>query len=314
MLVYYRLNLLADASPDPAKFPLLNSQPNVVSDMYSEAQQFMNYILWNDKLTGVLLSQTAFVNSTLAQYVYQIPIPSGATPTNFVQTTFPASAHRTGIITNAAYITSVAGADRESVVKRGLLTKDVLLCLKTPPPPLDTLGAAIKNAGALFDFQTEQQQVDYRKSIAVCASCHGNFDSYGLVLDGYDNLGVTRTTEPVKDMTTGVVSQVPIAYTATLPPTLGGGPVVDAVDLAQKLAASDVFTHCEMQAALQLAMGDINTAYVEMPTPPDVNPAAAGCAVLAATQSYSGASGQTFSDLLRAAVVSPTFLLRTAVQ
>jgi hypothetical protein len=115
-------------------------------------------------------------------------------------------------------------------------------------------------------------------------------------------------------MTTGVVSQVPIAYTATLPPTLGGGPVVDAVDLAQKLAASDVFTHCEMQAALQLAMGDINTAYVEMPTPPDVNPSAAGCAVLAATQSYSGASGQTFSDLLRAAVVSPTFLLRTAVQ
>jgi len=309
MFVYYRFSQLYDASPDPGKFPILTSFPNVIVDMHNEAQQFLNYVLWNGNLTDVLLSRTTFLNTTLANQIYKVTPPNGATDTNFVQTTLPMD-QRSGIITNAAYITSKAGADRESVVQRARLIKDTLLCLTTNAPPPD-IAAAVQAAKMAFETQTAQEQVAYRKSIPLCNSCHGSFDSYGLVLDGYDNLAAVRTTVTISDGMGGTKT-VPVDPHANLPPTLGGGPVANAIDLSTALAGSDVFLHCQARNALQLAMAYVNTAYVEMPTPSDVSPAAAGCAALDVSQRYTAASGKTFSDLLRAVIASPTFTLRAS--
>jgi len=310
MFTYYQFSRIYEASPDPGKFPVVMSFPNLLVDMHNEAQQFLNYTLWNGNLTDILLSRTAFVNTTLANQIYKVPVPAGATDTNFVQTTLPQD-QRSGIITSAPYITLRAGADRESVVKRALLIKDTLLCLTTSAPPAN-IADAVSAARANFESQTEQEQVATRKAVPLCTSCHGNFDSYGLVLDGYDNLGAVRTTEPVKDATSGNIVQVPVDPSATLPPTLGGGPVANAVELSQALAGSEMFLYCQARTALQLAMADVNTAYVEMPTPPDITPAANGCAAIDVGKRYKSASGKTFADLLRAVAASPTFTLRAA--
>ena len=123
------------------------------------------------------------VNSNLATNVYNVPVPAGANATTFVQTQLP-SDQRSGIVTMAAFIASQAGADRESLVHRALNVKNSLLCLVTPPPP-DGIGDQIAAARAQFEVQTGQEQAAYRASIPLCKGCHGNFDSYGLVLDPY---------------------------------------------------------------------------------------------------------------------------------
>ena len=73
--------------------------------------------------------------------IYDVPVPAGATPTNFVETTLPAD-QRAGMLTNAAFITTRARADGVGVVPRGLAVKALFLCLETPPPPDDIMGEA----------------------------------------------------------------------------------------------------------------------------------------------------------------------------
>jgi len=307
MFVYYRLSQLYDASPDPNKFPVLGSSRPILADMHDEAQRFVDYTLWNGGLTDILLSRTTFLNTTLANQIYMVSPPTGATATNFVQTNLP-EGQRSGIITNAAFLTSVAGADRESVVRRGRLIMSTLTCLPSPAPPAD-VAQAVYMAKVAFDTQTAQEQVAYRASVAVCAGCHAAFDGYGLALDGYDDIARVRTTVTIADGMGGTKT-VAVDPHATLPPALGTVSVAGAVDMAQKIAASDVFLHCQARNVLQLALADANDSYVEMPTPAGVDPPAAGCAALDVAQRYTQASGSTFADLLRAVVASPAFSLR----
>jgi hypothetical protein len=175
---------------------------------------------------------------------------------------------------------------------------------------------AVANAVAQFKYQTEQQQVATRAAISPCKYCHGTFDMYGLVLDGYDNTAKTRTMETVLDMN-GNPMMVPVDPHSTLPASLGGGPVTDAIDMAQKLAASDTFPTCLARNILQYAMSELDTSDIEMPTPPadPNNPypplSAAGCAALDVAARYKGASGKTFTDMMSATVNSPSFALRS---
>jgi hypothetical protein len=98
---------------------------------------------------------------------------------------------------------------------------------------------------------------------------------------------------------------------------MGGAPVANAVDMAQKLAGSDVFTNCMSSTLLQEAMAEYDTSAVEMPTPPDPtnNPFAAhaaGCAALDVSARYKSNSGQNFSDMVKAVALSPSFAIRAA--
>jgi len=306
MFTAYRLNLLYNERADPMVFPVLAG--STLADMHDEAKMFLDNSMWNGNLTDILLSRTTFLNTNLAMNIYQVPVPAGATATNFVKATLP-SDQRAGLLTNAAYITSRAGADRESVVQRALLIKDTLLCLKTNPPPEAVL-AAVAAAKMAFDTQTAQEQVAFRASHEPCHSCHGNFDMYGLVLDGYDNVGRTRTNVSLSDGMGGTVMKPVDSHTA-LPPSFGGAPVSNAVDMAQKLAALDSFASCQATTILQNAMAEFDTSAVEMPTPGDVSPAAAGCASLDVAGRYTKASGKTFADMVRASVQSPAFFLRS---
>src|SRR4029077_5955590 len=105
MFTYYKLNLLYNVTNviDPSKFPQFNTQ--LLTDMHTESQMFLNNTLWNGPLTGLLTSTPTFLNSNLATTLYKVPVPAGATATNFVQTTLPAT-QRSGIVTNAGFITS----------------------------------------------------------------------------------------------------------------------------------------------------------------------------------------------------------------
>jgi hypothetical protein len=296
MEIYYLLNALPKVinTIDGTKFPLLSA--GLLSDMQTESQMFLDNTLWNGKLTDLLTSRTTYLNTYLAENIYKVPDPAGATLTNFVQTTLP-SDQRSGILTNAGFITRAARPDGGSVVSRGLAVRDTMLCLTSAGPP-DNLAATISAAKSALATQTVQQQVAYRASIPICASCHSNFDPYGLVLDYYDNLGTYRTTDDLG---------MPVDAHTTLPAVVGGATVQNAIDLSNQLSKSPAFINCMAASMLQYAMVD-ETAPVQLP----LIPSQSGCAAADVVSRFQSTSTQTYTDLIKATAASPAFVLRAA--
>ena len=215
----------------------------------------------------------------------------------FVQATLP-SDQRAGILTNSAFITSRGRSDGIGfLVPRGRVIAAAVLC-SPPPSPGPELETAVAAAKGSFNTQTGREQVAYRQSIPLCASCHAFFDPYGLVLENYDNLGIYRTTDH-----TGKT----VDATTMLPPILGGGSVTNAIQLAETLAASPAFTDCMASTMLQYALVQYADSVVELPTK-------GGCSTADVVDKYDAGSAKTFTALVRATTETPAFTLRRAAQ
>lgn len=288
----YGVNQLPDLNPDQAKFPIWNTE--LMTGMLDEANRFLKNILFNAPLTDLFLSRTTFLNPLLATEIYKVPVPAGATSTNYVQATLP-SDQRAGILTNAAFVTARGRSNGLGlVVPRGRMVSAAILCFPPEPPP-DELGPVIEQFASAAATTTAQEQVASRQG-GLCGSCHAQIDPYGLVLEYYDNLSRYRTTDHLDK---------PVDGTTTLPPFLGGEQVTNAVQLAEKLAASPAFTECMATTVLQYALVDFS-APVEMPEAG----VRAGCATKDVVSKYDSAPGKTFSDLLRAVTDTPAFAIR----
>ena len=286
---YLRLNQLPGVAVDPNAFPIFT--PALASAMETEARMFLDNTLWNENLTDLLQSRTAFLNTTLATQIYGVAAPAGATPTSFVRTTLPAE-QRAGVLTNAGLLTARPIAPGESpLLNRGLFIASTLLCASLPredqPRPFDPS----------FDEKTGQEQVADRAPGTSCYGCHVQFDPYGLALENYDGIGRFRTVDD---------QGRPIDAHTTLPGLMGGG-VKNGVELAARLAASPAFTNCMARTVLQYAMLDPATT-VEAP----LSAQQPGCATADVVQRYQSAGGKTFTDLVRATAAAPAFGLRKA--
>ncbi|MEP6653081.1 MAG: DUF1592 domain-containing protein [Myxococcales bacterium] len=284
---YYKLNLLGNVGLDPAKYPQFTTA--LAADMATEAQQFLDYVLWTGNLVDLLTSRTTFLNANLATNLYKVPVPAGATATIFMKTTLPMD-QRSGILTNGAFLTSRARTDQGSVIARGLVIKDAMLCVQTPGPPAG-LADQIAAARAALPNLTAKQQVDFRAGMPACAACHANFDAYGLVLENYDAIGGWRTVDE---------RQRPVEPATTLPATLGGAKVNNAVEFAQVLASNPGWVNCMAKSVMQYALTDVSSAPVDV----------FGCAVADVASRYSNAGSKTFTELVRDVATSKTILMR----
>jgi len=299
MEMYFKLNQLAAANLiDPVKYPDV-SGAGLYYDLQKEANLFLNDAMWNGKVMDLLTSRKTFVNSNLASMIYKIPVPSGATATDFVAATLPAD-QRAGMLTNAGFITSRARPTYVSVVARGLGVESLFLCLVPPSPPTDgAVGDAINAAKANLEMQTAQEQVAFRQNTAPCNGCHPGFDPYGLVLDWYDVAGRFRTTDDLGKQVDGHT---------TLPKMVGGQTVQSAIELSDVLSKSDVFTNCMASTVLKYALPD---ATIEVPLPIS---GVKGCAAAGIANNLRHSSKQGFADLTRAVATSPAFFIRQQVQ
>jgi len=291
---YFFISQVPLAPVDTSKVPTFTA--STASDMVLEARKFLDHALWTGNLTDVLVSRTAFLNPNLATNIYDVPVPAGATAIDFVQTTLPAD-RRAGLLTNAAFLTARVRSDPHALlVPRGLLVASTLLCMPHPGPDMTTSNDTQR---IMFPQQTAQEQVAGRAGVPLCASCHDNFDPYGLALDNYDTIGRFRTSDDLGK---------PVDAHTRLPLALGGDAVANAAELAQVLATKPAFTNCMARTLLQYAMVEQDT-FVEVPLPPQQ----AGCATADVVQRYQAASGKTFGDLVRATVTAPAFALRKTV-
>ncbi len=291
MRAYFLLNQLPGTAIDERKFPIVAGGA-LYADLAVESRMFLDDVMWNGKVTDLLTSRRAFLNSNLASMIYRVPVPPGATPTNFVQTSLPVS-ERSGMLTNAGFITTRARADGVAVVPRGLGVKGLFTCVETPPPP-DDLPTVIIDPIPGYDMQTAQEQVAFRAGYPACGSCHASFDPYGLALDWYDVVGVYRTVDHLNK---------PIDGHTRLPAEVGGAEVGSAVELAEVLSKGDVFTNCMAVSALQYALD----ARIELPL---ASRSQAGCAAAGIAHRLRHSDDQSFTDLFEAIATSSTFVLR----
>lgn len=295
METYLLINQLPAVSVDRAKFPIFT--PSLAADIGTEARKFLDSTLWSGTLTDLLQSRTTFLNTRLAADIYDVAAPPGATETTFVQTTLPANL-RSGLLTNAAWLTIAGRADGSfPVVPRGKLVAAVFACMPAPPPADVTAPPQIPGSKP-FEEQTSQEQVAARAAVTACNDCHGLIDPYGLALENYDRLGRYRTVDD---------RGRPVDAHTTLPAVIGGDAVANAVDLAAKLATKPAFTACMASAMLRYAMVEAGGG-TEVPLPPQQ----AGCATADVVRKYESFGGRTFTNLVRATAATPAFVLRRA--
>ena len=294
MQTYFLLNQLPATTIDETKFPIVAGGA-LYADLYQESQLFLGDVMWNGKVTDLLTSRKAFLNSNLASMIYGVPVPAGATATHFTETMLPAD-ERAGMLTDAGFLTTRARTTGVGLVPRGLGVKALFTCVETPAPPDSLVEPSSLTGVGNLDAQTAQQQVAFRAAAPECATCHASFDPYGLVLDWYDVVGRYRTIDDLGK---------PVDGHTKLPAEVGGAEIDTAVELADLLSKSDVFTNCLAKSVLVDALVD---ASVELPLPSHQQ---AGCAAAGVADNLRRSEGQSFTDLFRAAATSPAFVLRT---
>lgn len=288
IFTYFKLNLLDNVVIDPLKVPEYTT--GLQNAMYTEGQRFLSSTLWGGTIADLLTSRETTLNADLATLIYKMTPPTGATTTNFVTATVPEN--RAGILTLPAFITSRARTDVGSVVARGLVVDETIMCQVIPGPPAD-LADKIAMAKSMLANQTDKQAAEYRDTTVPCNGCHANFDPYGLVLDNYDVIGRFRTVDD---------QGRPVDATTPLPPALGSGSVANAVEMAQTLAQNGAFTNCMTKSVLQYAMADVTSA------PVDLN----SCAVQTLERQLATTNQPpTFAALVRAVAVSKSMTFRT---
>jgi hypothetical protein len=303
MKMYFTLNQLPGVIIDSTRPGFEIAGDGLYADLEESSYRFVYDTMWNGKVMDLITSRKAFLNNNLASMVYKVPIPADATPTNFVPTMLPED-QRSGLLTDAGFITRMARATGVGVVPRGLAVKALFLCLETPPPPANLTGdnGPVTTQRNMLDMMTAQMQVQSRRDTAPCNQCHPTFDPYGLVLDWYDVVGRYREKDDLG---------MPIDGTTVLPADVGGGTVHSALELAHSLTQGTVFMNCMAKSMLQYGLFDATTATVELPVPAKMQ---RGCAAAGVANAVQRSKGQSFTDMARAVATSPAFVLRTKVQ
>lgn len=286
MMSYFAYPQLETVKIDDAAFT-----EGVRNSMYHEAELFLQNTLWGDRLTDILLSKKTFVNANLAKIYGASQFPASGTTLDadgFGVLELPAN--RLGLLTQAGFLTTRSRPDKTSVVGRGLLIKNALLCTETPEPPAN-ITDQIAAVSAANENASERELANIRGTMSPCNGCHQTFDAYGLAVDSYDVIGRYRSVDP---------KGRPIDTSVTLPAQVGGGTAKDAIEVANKIAASGGFAKCMGRNLINYALADVSSGAADIDS----------CAAAHVAESFSK-TDQSFSSLVKSVAISATFASRS---
>jgi len=226
---------------DPVEFPAFN--PRVGSLMREETQKFLDHQIFSGA-TGagtwpsVFTAGYTFVNQELAAF-YGIP---GVVGEAFQQVPLDTT-KRAGLLTQAGVLAGPVHTNHANPVVRGSFVVQKLLCQPIPFPTGDIAAKVTPpdpNSAATARQRFTQHSLD-----PVCRSCHISMDPVGYALENFDVVGQWRAEE----------NGVPIDATGDV--ALLGGAFNGAVELGQKLAASEQAQTCFATHWLNFGYGRI---------------------------------------------------------
>jgi hypothetical protein len=177
---------LALATKSASAFPAFTGE--VRRAMAAELPAFVQRVLWtgDHTLRTLLTEPVAFVDAQLAS-VYGVAPPGSP---GFV--TLPPEQGRSGLLTQAGFLSVQGHPDQTSPVLRGKFVRAMLLCQPPPPPPPD-IDISVPH---LTDGATARERLaGHLAAGASCSGCHSQMDPIGLAFESFDAIGQHRTQE-----------------------------------------------------------------------------------------------------------------------
>ena len=176
---------------DRKRFPSFTNA--LRKSMYQEPlRYFGDVVKRNGSLVSLIGGRHAIVNRVLAEH-YGLPVPDGMGDGAWFRVERADQQGRGGLLPMGVFLTSNSSGLRTSPVRRGYWVVHRLLGEHIPPPPPKVPDLPADEA-ELGDVTLRELLVRHRK-VAVCATCHARFDSFGLVFEGYGPVGRRRTKD-----------------------------------------------------------------------------------------------------------------------
>jgi hypothetical protein len=192
------------------------------------------------KLATLLTASYSVLSGPLYE-LYGAARPAGAAADSWQKVDLDPR-QRSGLLTQAGILASLAKEDRTSFIRRGKLIRAGLLCTPVPDPP-PGVDASETDVPATTNAR---ERAAVHRDKPECAACHALFDPLGFAFEGYDAIGRFRTTENGEPIDT----QTEIIATQAL-----NGQVEDAIDMVGKLARAEEVQRCVATQWLRFALG-----------------------------------------------------------
>jgi len=220
------------------------TSPGVDLSMYDEATTFFSQVVLknNGTLKELLTAPYTYGDATIAAVYGSKPDATGKITLDPTQ--------RAGFLTSAAMLVKTsAPSQAATVIHRGLLVRERVLC-ETPPPPPPTVVPdpnQIQQGGP--NATAKQNYSVFEMTHQSCNACHSFFQPLGLAFEAYDANGVFRTSYPAP-------ISMPIDTTGTLSSAgEANGAYTGVVDMATKLGAAPITQYCFAQQFAEFAFG-----------------------------------------------------------
>ncbi len=210
----------------------------------AEAQTFFSKVVWDNggSLKDLLTAPYTYADATVAA-IYGTAKPAADGKLMLDPT------KRAGILTSVAMLSKTsAPSQAATVIHRGLLVRERLLCQIPPPPPADVVPdpAQIQMAGP--DATARENYAQFTMAKPGCNACHQAFQPLGLAFESYDAMGKFRTAYPTTNKPIDTTGELTNAGDAS-------GTYASVVDMAAKLGGSQISQYCFTQQFASFAFG-----------------------------------------------------------
>lgn len=222
---------------DTEEFPNWDSQlPQLFRE---ETRAFATSVVFDGAgdFGTLLTADYTYGNPALADYYGGTAEPAA---NGLARITLPPG-QRAGLLTQASFLATHAKEVQTDPVKRGKFVRERMLCQGIPPPPPDL----VFTAPTITPGSTTRQRFAQHEEDPGCATCHVLIDPIGLAFEHYDAIGQWRDQEMGSD----------IDASGDLTATDVSGPFDGVVEMAAKLAESEMATECFARYWFRFAFG-----------------------------------------------------------
>lgn len=231
------LTEIDDLGKDEELFP--EWSPALARKLRAEAMTFVDEVVWNgDGRFETLLTAPFTYGDEQIAAMYGV---SGVTGTEMRRIELDPS-ERAGILTQLGVLAVNSNANQSSPVYRGKFVREQILCQHLPDPPDELMVVPPDPDPSL----TTRERFQQHRTDPACSGCHSMMDPIGFGFENYDAVGQYRTEE----------NGLAIDPTGELLMTSDAdGEFVGAVELANRLAASEQARACFATQWFRFAMG-----------------------------------------------------------
>ncbi len=253
-----------------SQFKEWNQLASIGEELKDEALTNVSQVVLaeNGGLTEVLTSPASYINKDLVSF-YGVSAASGAPVTvsdpllpagenTFTKTTLP---NRAGILTNGGVLASVSHTTLPSVVLRGKLVREQVLCDVIPPPPANV---GPPPSAPATDGGTTRDLFEDHLVNASCNGCHQFMDPIGFAFGNFDATGAYQAFDLNGQLQTSPPTYPPVDATGDVlpynPGELSLPSINGAVDLATQLASATQTQECFALQEFRYALSRLETA------------------------------------------------------